>query len=87
MATTKTKTPKPGLPGLQMRKPGTLRTPSIMAKCHIDRGRVVVSIFDRAPWTDLGVAPPTNEELEKLTRWIRKVRNFRRSYHWKARNP
>jgi hypothetical protein len=73
MATTKTN-----------RKPGTLRTPSIMAKCHIDRGRVVVEIVDRAPWTDLGVAPPTDDELEKLTRWIRKVRSFRNNRNRKA---
>lgn len=55
-----------------------------MAKCHIDRGRVVVEIVDRAPWTDLGVAPPTDDELEKLTRWIRKVRSFRNNRNRKA---
>ena len=68
----------------QTRKPATLRTPNLIAKCHIDCNRVLVEITDRASWQDLGVTPPSDEELEKLAKWIRKVRSFRNNRNRKA---
>ena len=61
-----------------MRKPAPLRTANLFAKCHVDRGRVVVEISDRAPWQDLGTTIPNDEELKKLGCWIKRVRAFRR---------
>jgi hypothetical protein len=66
------------------RKPASLRTPNLSAKCHIDRGRVVVEITDRASWQDLGTSIPTDAELEKLAKWIRKVRSFRNNRNRKG---
>lgn len=66
------------------RKPGPLRTPNLFAKCHIDCNRVVVEIADRAPWQDLGTSIPTDEELAKLAKWIKRVRAFSYNRNRKA---
>jgi len=61
------------------RKPGTLKTRNIFAECRVDsRGKVVVSIFDRGHWLEEGCAIPTNDELEKLANWVKRVRAYSR---------
>lgn len=67
-----------------IRRPAPLRTPNLFASCHIDGNRVVVSITDRASWKDYGTSVPTDEELEKLAKWVKRVRAFRNNRNRKG---
>ena len=64
----------------KIRKPPSLRTRNLYASCRIDQGKVVVAFGERCRFEDLGSKIPTNDELEKFTKWIKRVRAFSRAW-------